>query len=467
MYNYSGRISENNYNNVIADSLFMSKTNTARQKTVCETDNAADKVKTANSCYNASFTANTIRTRLNSGDEQQKYKTILNNTDKQTRKNLEAMLKSGMLLNSDSENNSTVLDNLYNILTTPRANGLDAKSLVRDLVMILSNPYVITQQFGDIPNERRQEVLAQYKHSLKPSQPPMSVDVDHSGTCVAASIEFSLAQEMPAEFSRIAAGLTSPQISAQKTIHFDMLADNTLDAVWLLNAFDIPYKADNFNEAKITLKPDSNALIRAQIQTNYKDPWERSPIDVLMQSTFMQVGSQQSYNSLSDRRAGKFNQNDRGLIEFEKTFVESVVKDKNKISMTYQILDENARLIGYENDMDTVKRHLTQSIDNGENVILGYTQTDKNNVVINGHEITVVGYKRNPKTQKLIFICNDTDDGKSVPVEYSEDYLIPKIHHAALSKHIVEKEVKNVPLWKESLDAFNKMRKERIKNQAA
>ena len=60
--------------------------------------------------------------------------------------------------------------------------------------------------------------------------------------------------------------------------------------------------------------PDKNAIIRAKIQTTHKDPYERTPLDVLMQSTFMQIGSQQSYNTLTDKRTGKFNQNDKGLI---------------------------------------------------------------------------------------------------------------------------------------------------------
>ena len=62
------------------------------------------------------------------------------------------------------------------------------------------------------------------------------------------------------------------------------------------------------------------------------------------------------------------------MIEFEKTFTESVVFDKNILSVTYQTVDENARLIGYETDLGTMKRHLVQALDMGENVIIGYTQ---------------------------------------------------------------------------------------------
>lgn len=416
--------------------------------------------------FNKSFTASSLRTQLVTKDEKNKYNDLVKNLDRHSKKELDNLLKSGILLNSDSSDNSSVLDNLHKILTTQRAQGLNAQSLTKDVIAALNNPFIITQQFGDIPIKNQNSVLDTYMsdNNLSKTNPNArktamkEINVTHSGTCVAASIEFSLAKKKPAEFARFAEGLSSNTLSVDKEIHLDKLADKTLDAIWLLNAFEIPFKATSFNKATITFKPDKNALVRAQIQTTDKDPGERSPIDVLMQSAFMQVGSQQSYDTLTDKRKGKFNQNDKGLIEFEKTFTESVVEDKNKISITYQTVDENARLVGYETDKDTLKRHLTNALDMGENVILGYTQTDSNNVIINGHEITIVGYKKNP-SGKLTFICNDTDDNISKPIEYSEDYLLPKIHHAALPKEVVEKDVKLVENWVEGLNSYNDMKK--------
>ena len=236
------------------------------------------------------------------------------------------------------------------------------------------------------------------------------------------------------------------------------LADNTLDAIWLLNAFEIPYEAKNFDTADLKFAPDKNAIIRAQIQTVDKDKYERSPLDVLMQSTFMQIGSQQSYNSLIDKRAGKFNQNDKGLIEFEKTFTESVVEDKNKMSVTYQTVDENARLVGYETDFKTMKKQITDALNMGENVIIGYTQVDANNTIINGHEITITG-TRTDKNGKMTFICNDTDDNVSKAVEYSEDFLLPKIHHAALPQAVVAEDVNVVENWVEGLKTYKELKK--------
>lgn len=410
--------------------------------------------------FKAAAPAFALRTELTTKEEKEKYLALVTNLDKKQKKNLEILLKNGTLLNNNSNDKSTVLDNLHKILTTQRAPGLDNKVVLKETVATIADPFRITQRFGDIPKEYVGEILKNVKTtSEKDPINEKTIDVQHSGACVAASIEFNLAKQMPAEFSRFASELSSPKIAVDKTIQLKNLANNTLDAVWLLNAFEVPYDMQDFDKAKLKLAPDKNAIIRAQIQNSHKDRLERSVVDVLMQSTFMNVGSQQEYDSLTDVRRGKFNENDKGLIEFEKTFTESIVEDKNKISVTYQIVDENAKLTGYETDFKTMKKHITDSLAMGENVIIGYTQVDGSNTIINGHEITIIG-ARQDKNGKMTFICNDTDDNKPVPIEYSEDFLIPKIHHAGLPQAVVEKDVKFVDNWTDGIKAYRKAKEE-------
>lgn len=403
-----------------------------------------------------------IRTELTTNEEKEKYSLLVASLDKKDRKKLDAMLKTGILLNTNSNDKSSTLDNLYKIMTTPRATGLTPQTVLKETVNTIVNPFIITQKFGDVPKSYVQPIIVQaHKNSgtTNDGVNEKSIDVRTSGACVAASIEFNLAMQMPAEFSRFAQELSSPKLSVDKTIQLDNLANNSLDAVWLLNAFEVPYEMNDFKEAKLKLAPDKNALMRAQIQNSNKDALERSLVDALMQSTFMNVGSQQTYDSLTDVRHGKFNENDKGLIEFEKTFTESVVQDKNKISVTYQIVDENAKLVGYEADANTVKKHILESLKMGENVIIGYTQTDAKNTIINGHEITIIGAKAD-KNGKLLFICNDTDDNNPRPIIYPEDYLIPKIHHAGLPAKVVESDVKYVDNWVQGLEEYKKSKQQ-------
>ena len=462
---YSVGISKNNiYTNSVGNNQPV-KVESENKSAPAQTSYAQNPIR--QTAFRGEAPISSIRTTLATKEEKDKYSQLVANLDKHDRKNLEVLLKNGILLNADSNDKSSTLDSLYKILSTQRAAGLDNKMVLKETINTIANPFVITQRFGDIPKQYVSEVINvahKNSNSTEDGVNEKTIDVRNSGACVAASIEFNLAKQMPAEFARFAEQLSSPNLAVEKTIQLKNLANNSLDSVWLLNAFEIPYKMDDFKSAKLTLAPDKNAIMRAQIQNSNKDKLERSLVDVLMQSTFMNVGSQQSYNSLTDIRKGKFNQNDKGLIEFEKTFTESIVEDRNKISVTYQIVDENAKLVGYETDFKTMKKHILDSLSMGENVIIGYTQTDDKGIIINGHEITIIGAKEG-KDGKLTFICNDTDDDKPNAIEYSEDFLLPKIHHAGLPQKVVEKDVQFVDNWVDGINAY-KNAKEQAPAQA-
>ena len=383
---------------------------------------------------------NIAKTQLTTKDEVKKYSEITANLDKDAKVALDYTLKSGILLNNKSNDKSTALDNLYKMMTTKRAEGLDTRTMLNDTIKTIANPCAITQHFGNLP-ENLKQTITEYDLTTE--------EVTHSGCCVAASIEYNLASQMPAEFVRVAEGISSEKMAVNKTIDLKNLCENKDDAKWLLDNFKIPYQFKDNNKADVTIAPDKNAIIRAHIQTVDKDELERTPLDVLMQSTFMNVGSQQTYNTLNDKRVASFGPGDKGLVEIEKTFTESVDTDSNKTSVTFQDLQEatdregnpTARLVGYKADFNTVKRSLLNSMASGQNVIIGYTSTDEDNNIINGHEITVIGAKVAPDG-KLIFVCNDTDDDLAAPVEYHEDYIIPRIHHVGLPTEVVDSDNK-------------------------
>ena len=75
--------------------------------------------------FNPAFAASKLRTELSSKDEKNKYNELTKILDKDSKKLLNNLLKTGALLNSESNDNSTTLDNLYKIATTPRAQGLN------------------------------------------------------------------------------------------------------------------------------------------------------------------------------------------------------------------------------------------------------------------------------------------------------------------------------------------------------
>ncbi len=388
-----------------------------------------------------------LRTTLAGNDEVQMYNAILtalnesSNGDITTQQKLNDLLKNGKLLNNSSNNGTTTLKNLYDIISTPRAQGFDSVKILKTAIDTMYKPSSITQTFGDIPDEVKNLMMTSPEVSEEVKQNPALLDVktNGSGTCPAASLEFHLANKRPAEFARWANELTSPKMSVTQNIKMNSLSKNYLDAVWLLDAFETKPKYADFEKATLELKPDENAYTRAYIQNGFYDEGERTILDVLIQSTLMQNASQQSYNSLTDIRAGKFNSNPQGLSSDEKTFIESIVDDKEKLSIVYQNIDDNQRLTGYRCDFAKIEQHIKAAIDEGEDVIIGYIFADQNNQVTGGHEITITDYKKD-ENGETVFICNDTDDNNNELIEYKASYLLPKIHHAGYPAHLVEHE---------------------------
>ena len=442
----------------------------ARKKvddSVIAKENEENKTSFKSSAYTSAVT---VRTNLTTKDEKKKYNALYEELDSKYRRKLDFALKSGQLLKNNSNDRSTVLDNLYKILTEDRDPGLDKTTILEECLDILSNPYVITQTCEDIPDEYKKQVIGLITgldtNPQKIMQTAWSLDNMHTGTCPAASIEFDLATKKTAEFVRMVEGLTSPKNEVQKIIKMDSLSEKSSDAIWLLTKFKTPHKMLNFDTAAILLKPDENAIIRARIQNQHRDKGERSVIDVLMQSTLMQLGSQQTYDSLTDKRApNAWTQEDGGLIDFEKTYVESVVEDKNTTSVTYQKVSEEGKLIGYEKDFATIKKELLDTLKSGHNIIIGYTWPDpENDNKLAGHEITIVGYKTKPNGEG-VFLCQDSDDNIEKPIEMSEKFLLPKIHHAGLPEAIAAKDFQYQDSWEIGLEEFQNMKKAQNKQQ--
>ena len=368
---------------------------------------------------------------------------------------LDVLLKNGKLLSNCSNDGSTTLENLYKALTTPRLSNLSSVKIVNQTIDALFDPTIITQKFGDIPEQAQELFLSHPKTSEEVKQNPESMHVTNSGTCVAASIEFHLANKHPSEFARWIQELSSPALSVKQTINMSSLSKNFLDAIWLLDAFKLKTTELNFERANLVLEPDDQVILRALLQDNFQDPDERSIVDVLMQSTILNIGSQKTYNSLTDVRKGDFNSSPQGLIEFEKTFVESIIENKEKLSIVYQNIDENNTLMGYRCGFDKIEEHIKKTIASGEDVIIGYIVLDEEGKTllddegrISGHEITIADVKKD-KHGETIFVCNDTDDGKNHLIEYPASWLLPRIHHAGYPASIVENEHELLYDWVE------------------
>lgn len=401
--------------------------------------------------FTPSFRGYQPRTSLSGKEEHNKYNELTAVLDKKNRKELQTLLKNGKLLNNVSNDGTTVLDNLHKIINQKGVQGLNRNKIAAEVIERIANPAVITQKFGDIPINMQANLIAQEK-AIGKNITQMDLDVK-SSTCPAASIEFNLAHKMPAEFARMAEALTSEDISVTKRINVKDLSQGLVDTIWMLNEFGTEHKMEDWNTLVVKLKPDRNAIIRARIQGTYQDKDERSSVDVLMQSTFMNIGAQNTYDSLVDRRVPKYNDDDSGLIDIEKNFAEELATGKGKVCVTYQRIDDSGKLIGYECEQQETLTHIQNTLNQGDNVIIGYTYCDEENNVIGGHEITIIGIETDKKGQKY-FVCNDTDDGMSEYIKYPVKELLPKIHHAGIPKAVLVDNVEFIEGWKELLQIY-------------
>lgn len=445
--------------------------------------NTPVQAQTVNRAQKMTFRANndktgvTFRTKLASKEEKEYFNTVSSAISGEDKKLLNGLLKSGILLKNNSDDKSTVLDNLYKIATTERAEGLDKTVILKNVIRTLAFPYSINQKLGDIPPEYKAKVLGSLLDNkelgLNTLQEADAKFNDlHSSTCPTACVEFNLASKHQAEFARFANDLTSPKLSTEKIVDLRNLSKNLGEAVRLLNMFNTNFEVIDANKVKITLKPDKDALLRAQIQTKHQDGMERNATDVLIQSTLMNLGSQQTYNSLIDERKGDIATENTGLIEFEKTFIESVAENKSTTSMLYQQVDDNLVVTGYECDFATTKQQILDTLKRDQNVIIGITffekdkeQPDPNrpaDAIAGGHEITIVG-ARTDKSGETIFICQDSDDEVNMPIEYPESWLLPRLHHAGLPEDIAERTMPDTKEnWQITMDNYKE-----LKNNAA
>ncbi len=368
-------------------------------------------------------------------------------------KKLLTLLATGKLLNSKSNDKSTMLDNLYKIITEPRFEGISGAKIANQVVDAVYNPTIITQRFGDIPNDVREAIVknSQIYYALGTDLSTIDVNVNGSGTCPAASLEFMMANKMPAEFARWAAGLSSPNMKVPHELDYTALSKNKQEADMFMNYFKTTPLADNNGKYSLELKPDKNAILRALIQDKYYDEGERTSLDVLMQSTIMTLGTGEGYNSFNDIKTRQYEENgeiksfdDQGLWEDEKTFIESVITNEEKTSLVYQVIDENGNLVGRKCEPERVKGHIQNALNLGQDIVIGYTDVvptpECPQGKLFGHEITIVGIQKEADGKEY-FICNDTDDEENRLVKYEVNEFLPKIHHATYPAELVEGEV--------------------------
>ncbi|MEI7474848.1 MAG: hypothetical protein WCK67_08715 [bacterium] len=432
-----------------------------------------------------------FQAKLDNPQDKAMYSQISEFIGKENQAKFDNLLKTGKLLSNKSNDGSSTLQNLHKIMTTPRADGLDNKKVLIETIKTIENPMIINQNFGKIPDLETPSILANewfttfnkgmgFNSKLAPhfndakyTGPFIAVtkedmNVEYSGTCVASSIEFNLADRKPAEFTRLVASLSAPEMTAEINLKYNDIAKNKLEAVETLNSFGMDHSSVDFDTVKVKIRPDKNALVRAKIQQNRPDNNTRSLVDTIMQSTFMQLGSANTYNTLLDKRNDDFITDGKGLAQFEVNTVENIVDNDvdgavDNVSVVYQNVDDTGKVTSYNYDYNTTKKQIIDTLNSDKNVIMGITELDKNNQIVgnSGHEITIIKAEEG-KDGKTTFIGSDSDDNYIGAISIKEEDLIPKIHHAELSAKALPKD-NTKPQGYVLLDEFMKLNNNNVK----
>jgi len=217
--------------------------NTANKKAVTNNNDKANSNPISqsqvhfNGFWSDLFSSNKFKTK----SENKMYKELDGILTGKDKTNFDILYKTGRLSNRDSNDKSSTLENLYKIYKNPRVEGLQSKKILSETIERLANPFIINQKFGKIPENLGTATIQNSAGNTHPYTPKTlnDLDVKNSACCVAASIEFSLADKKPAEFARYAEALSSKDMAVIQNIKLSNLNKDVLDALYLLKLFNV------------------------------------------------------------------------------------------------------------------------------------------------------------------------------------------------------------------------------------
>lgn len=377
------------------------------------------------------------------------------------RKQLDNLLNTGVLYNNKTDDHHTTLYHLYAILTTPRASGYDNKTLARETVDILSQPFSITQKFAPLSKKATQQILQvrnQPGRTLSGIAPPIKpltqsdLQVDSSATCVASSVMYYMADKEPAELTRQLNELTSPLNGFYEKVRFEEISpDDPAQAQDILREHQIPFYQSGPNELTVKVENPPAGRIRAidsqRTNTNHQ---YRNGIETAYQSALTFLATH-SYDPATDMRDSDTpDETSKGLTEAEKTLMETIIKENGGVqSVTYQAVankanpspgeEGNSYLYGYNRPFEQTTSDIVQALKMGSPVVVGTTDTDETGAIVTGHEITITAAYVDPVDHQLKFVVADSDDNVPGSVVKSARELVPTIHHAGLPLRLARK----------------------------
>lgn len=382
---------------------------------------------------------------------------VAKNISHRGRQNLMSLISNGKLFDTNAEDNRSTLAHLYDIMTVPRATGLQGKTVLEETIKLLANPVGISQRFAPLLPQYEQALIQYYNSGRGPKLAKAVGPEDifpHSATCVAASVMHTMFSRQPSEAVRHIAELTSPRryFTERATIN-DISPDNPQQAAQKLAQYGIKNATPvSPNTYQVNVKMSDQNLLRTLSQQSNKQPDTQSVIESAYQLALMELADPSFDAGLATlvKPDGTLDQ-DPGIVADRKTLMESIVKDTGPVSqIDYQVTaadkSNEPYLMGYLRQFEKTAEDLVKSVNSGNNVIIGIVETDNNSQnkgrLSMKHEVTVVDYhylNNQPSLNNLVFKIVDSDDSNDKAVYRRALELLPQIHHAGLPQSVGQK----------------------------
>lgn len=395
----------------------------------------------------ATFWKNNPKAKINGETANQRwgmFAGVVSQLNAKNQRNLLGQMTSGRLFSTDAEDGRSTLSHMYQVIATPRAEGMNPQDIINDVARLLAQPESITQRFAPLkPNYIR--ALMNFLNAgrgPKLAQPvtPESFS-DHSATCVSSSVMYTLFAKQPSEVVRHIAELTSPrQYFTERATAYQISPENPALAAQKLEQYKVPAKQLDANNFMIKVELPYTGLVRALNQQNNPEPETQSVVESAYQSAVTKLAAFNYEPGLGTLVLpdGKLDK-DPGIVADQKTLMESIMKDTGPVmQVDYQVTaaDRNNEpfLMGYLRPFEKTYNDLVSALKAGHNVIIGIVDTDKTGNTKGRlnlkHEVTLVGHKDG------MFQIADSDDEIPRLIHKPASELIPQIHHAGLPETI-------------------------------
>lgn len=340
---------------------------------------------------------------------------------KPQQKQLESLLKNGTLTQTQGDDAHSTLYYLYQIITLPRAAGLNPKQTLAETVDLLAAPYSNGQDFSPLGANLTQQVLdilgqggngdPHNQQKVPTQRTTEGIQVKDSNTCAASAQVSRLASRNPKEFARMVAQASSPTLAFTEQVKAqELLPEAPAHAETLLQQTNMDYQTVAPGVYQVAFAVPQAGLARAiaaqqaHAKGNLPADYARG-IESLLQTTLVYNATGKSYDPATDQRdaldvAQVAIQNSAALTEQQKQELFNVFPQFLQADQVRAGLKQT--ISHYTNLPPQEKAYLLQMMNGESNGLTEAEKTRIERIVEDGDPMTSVTYQVTGPAAKIV-----------------------------------------------------------------